>query len=60
MAPRQFLSLQLELDLLLPRQGLPLFAGAGFVQVRVFVWYPVPQVFEQVDSTPQADQPPAT
>ena len=41
-------------------QGLPPFAGAGFVQPRVRFWEPLSHVFEQEDHLDQADQLPFT
>lgn len=57
----QFLySLQLNKSMLSPTHSFPPLVGAGFVQVRVRVLFPVPQCSEQVLHGDHADQFPST
>lgn len=43
-----------------PPHELPPFKGAGFVQERCLLWYPLPHLAEQSDHRLHDDQPPLT
>lgn len=58
--PGHSLTLHPLVSLATPWQGFPLFAGAGFVHLRLRVWRSPPHVLQQGTHEDQADQLPST